>query len=151
MRRTAQTIKANGTMAIIGMDNKHSSHWSPTIILSQCALGANARLTAASSRIAANGDATQTIDILRSPPGRASLVSMIAVRTTVTIVKASFENKKMNARVVVRSARKPKARRIAVAATRVPTATAAPTTRNTYFLSTGSTLVTSIAIKSSDV
>src|SRR6266478_7050055 len=138
MRRTAHMIKANGTMAIIGIDNRHSSHWSPTIIRSQYALGANARLTAASSTIVANGNATQTIDILRSPPGRASLVSMIAVRTTVTIVKASFENKKTNARVVVRSVRKPKARRMTAVATRVPTAIAAPTTRNTYLLSTGS-------------
>src|SRR5439155_23220835 len=42
--RTARMITANGTTAMIGIDSRHSSHWSPTIILSQCVLGADARL-----------------------------------------------------------------------------------------------------------
>src|ERR1700680_2992799 len=72
--RTAQIEIAKGTIAMIGMDIRHSSHSLPTIILSQCELGARARLIPASTTMTKNGMATKNDGVFLSPPGRASLV-----------------------------------------------------------------------------
>src|SRR5258708_29075003 len=52
--RTAKMVTAKGTMAMIGIESRHSSHSSPRIILFQCELGAPPRLMAPSSATAAN-------------------------------------------------------------------------------------------------
>ncbi len=59
---------------MIGTETGHSSHSSPTIIPSQCELGANPRLMAASTAMARNGKATRKDGVFRSPPERVSLV-----------------------------------------------------------------------------
>src|SRR5207249_7993240 len=61
--RTAKMVTANGTIAMIGIESRHSSHSSPRIILFQCELGAPPRLIAPSSAIAANGTAIVNGDI----------------------------------------------------------------------------------------
>src|SRR5882757_3728513 len=72
--RTAKMVTAKGTMAMIGIESRHSSHSSPRIILFQCELGAPLRLIAPNSAIAANGTAIASGDIPRSAPGRASFM-----------------------------------------------------------------------------
>src|SRR5882672_5142955 len=72
--RTAKMVTAKGTIAMIGIESRHSSHSSPRIILFQCELGAPPRLIRPSSAITANGSAIESGDIPRSAPGRASLV-----------------------------------------------------------------------------
>src|SRR5579883_2516955 len=70
--RTAQMETAKGRIAMTGMETRHSSDSSPTIILFQCELGASPRLIAASAMIARNGKAARYDRGFRSPPGRAS-------------------------------------------------------------------------------
>src|SRR5712664_529426 len=72
--RTAAMMTAKGTIAMMGMERRHSSHSSPITILFQCELGESPRLIAESSTIAANGTAGEIDEVLRSPPGRASRV-----------------------------------------------------------------------------
>ena len=79
--RIAHTIAANGNIAMMGMDSRHSSHCSPVIMFSQYERGAAARLIAANSTIIRNGNATNATGVVRSPPGRASFVRAIEVRT----------------------------------------------------------------------
>src|SRR5882762_10265973 len=66
--RTAAMMTAKGTIAMMGIERRHSSHSSPITILLQCELGASPRLIAASSTIAANGIAAEIDEVLRSPP-----------------------------------------------------------------------------------
>jgi hypothetical protein len=56
---------------MIGMERTHSSHSSPTIILSQCERGAEPRLSAARNTTMRNGKPTSKNEIFRSPLGRA--------------------------------------------------------------------------------
>src|SRR5882757_3925548 len=72
--RTAKIVTAKGTIAMIGIESRHSSHSSPSIIRFQCELGAAPRLIAPNSAIAANGTTIVSGDIPRSAPGRACLV-----------------------------------------------------------------------------
>src|SRR5882757_1248027 len=72
--RTAKMVTAKGTIAMIGIESRHSSHSSPRIILSQCELGAPPRLITPNSAIAANGATIASGDIPRSAPGRASFM-----------------------------------------------------------------------------
>src|SRR5437764_1566530 len=67
--RTAKMVTAKGTMAMIGIESRHSSHSSPRIIPFQCELGASPRLMAPSSATAANGAAIVNGDILCRAPG----------------------------------------------------------------------------------
>lgn len=71
--RTAQIEIVKGTIAMIGMERRHSSHWSPTIMLSQRERGADPGLMAARATMTKNGKATKKGEILRSPPGAREL------------------------------------------------------------------------------
>jgi hypothetical protein len=72
--RTAHIVSAKGTMAMIGIDTRHSSHSSPATIRSQCEAGAEPRLTSASATITRNGRMTSSVPCFGAPPGRDSLV-----------------------------------------------------------------------------
>src|SRR6266705_1744418 len=61
--RTAKMVTAKGTMAMIGIESRHSSHSSPRIIRFQCELGASPRLMTPNSVTAANGAAIVSGDI----------------------------------------------------------------------------------------
>src|ERR1700676_3781959 len=95
--RTAQIIIANGAMAMIGIERRHSSHSLPTIILSQWELGAVPRLIPASNAITTNGIAAKIDGVLSSPPGLVSLVRQIAATPTSTMANANLVTRKISA------------------------------------------------------
>ncbi len=76
--RTAQLIIAKGAIAKIGIERRHSSHASPTIIVSHREVGAAPRLLPWSNAITANGIAAKIDGVLSSPPGRVSLLTLNA-------------------------------------------------------------------------
>src|SRR5437667_9923892 len=90
-------IAANGTIAMRGIDNRHSSQLSPMIMSSQCELGADARLSAARNMTKPNGNITSATGVLYSPPGCASLNSATEGKTRDPIVKRRFNGRGLEA------------------------------------------------------
>src|SRR5438046_2165554 len=147
--RTAKMVTAKGTMAMIGIESRHSSHSLPRIMLFQCALGVLPRLIAPSSAITANGSTIVNGDIPCCAPGRASLVRYRTATPTTTSANATFNSRKITARVVVISARTPNPTNMRPSAITAPALTAMAIARPTKPRSTGSTFALSMATSSS--
>ena len=101
--RAAHVISANGTMAISGIDTRHSSHSSPASIALQCDLGESARLRRASRMMAMNGNQRAASETLRSPPGRMALPRELTATPKTVPAKSSFRARKSSASAVARS------------------------------------------------